>query len=97
MTILEDLGLEEGETVAGLIESSEEEILSRLEKVIGYLLDKDMEKLLNTLYRIDVNEQLVKEIFSREQPEFLAFTLSKAILDRQKEKIKFRNQFRNSS
>ena len=76
-------------------EFTEQELIENLSKIIGYLLDRDLEKLMNILYRIDVSEQKVKEIFAHEEPGNLSMAIAELIVERQKQKIYYRNKFRN--
>lgn len=57
------------------------------------LLDHDMAHLMNSLYRIDVNEVKVKLAFGLGTQEQIAAKIASLILDRIKEKIAFRKQF----
>mgnify|MGYP006143639593 CR=1 FL=1 len=59
-----------------------EEILSRLEKQVQYLLNDDFQTLLNALYRIDVNEERFREALELSKPNEVARNLGKLILDR---------------
>ena len=88
--IVTDFALEEGNELEKV--TSEQELLSALIKVVEYLLDHDFNRLLNILYRIDVDENKVKELFASEEP--VANGLAKAILERQKSKLKFRAKYR---
>lgn len=73
---------------------SEEVLLDQLNKLVSFLLDKDMEKLLQTLYRVDVNETLVKTILATSEPTRVSKDLSSAILERLKKKLYYRNKYR---
>ena len=59
-----------------------EQILSRLEKQVQYLLNDDFQTLLNALYRIDVNEQLFREALELSKPHEIARNVGQLILDR---------------
>lgn len=71
-----------------------EELKAELKKYINYLLNKDFERLLQGLYRIDVNERRVKEILNVESPETIAEKLTELILERQRQKAITRMQYR---
>jgi hypothetical protein len=88
-----DLSLESGHELDMAV--TEQELLSALIKIIAYLLDHDFNRLLNILYRIDVDENRVKELFASE--ESVAIGLSKAILERQIAKLQFRSSYRQES
>lgn len=88
-----DLGLEEEFDAFG-VEDAYERLFALLQKRIDELLDRDMERLMNALYRIDVPEKQVKEILHWAKPEEISAALTKAILDREKQKVITRRQYR---
>jgi hypothetical protein len=90
-----DLGLE-GEFDALGAEDAYERLFAFLQSRVNELLDRDMERLMNALYRIDVPEKQVKEILHLAQPEEISGALTKAILDREKQKVITRRQYRQS-
>jgi hypothetical protein len=57
------------------------------------LLDGDMAHLMNSLYRIDVDEQKVKAAFELVTQQQIAEAIAKLILDRIQEKVAFRKRF----
>ncbi|MES2558809.1 MAG: hypothetical protein V4590_03660 [Bacteroidota bacterium] len=78
------------------IESSPtyEELAEALTNVVMHLLLQDMEKLLNILYRIDVNEPKVKAAFAQNNPKLIAPTIAKLILERELQKAESRRKYR---
>ena len=75
-------------------EPSYENILEALTSAVMYLLLHDMEKLLNILYRIDVNEPKVKAAFAQTNPKLIAPTLAQLILDRELQKAESRRKYK---
>ncbi len=73
-----------------------EELLSWLTQKIIFLLLHDMEKLLHILYRIDVKELLVKDVFAQHDPKKIAPLLAELILNRELEKVHTRLKYRQS-
>src|SRR5689334_14051311 len=63
------------------------DIQIKLTCAIKYLLDKDMNKLMNILYRIDVPESKVAKILSESPVETMAQELAGLIIERQIQKI----------
>ena len=57
-------------------------ILKRLQPQVQYLLDNDMQFLLNALYRIDVDELKFREALELGEPGSIAKKISILILDR---------------
>jgi len=55
---------------------------------VKYLIDYDRDKLMNALYRIDINEDYVKMIFKSSKSEMIAIRIARLIIDRTIEKLK---------
>jgi hypothetical protein len=58
------------------------------------MLDKNYNLLINTLYRIDISERKLSELFSSKNKESIPEKLADLIIERQIEKIEFRRQYR---
>lgn len=89
-----DLGLEEDFDFSST-EDVDERLLAFLEMQISDLLDRDFARLLNALYRIDIPEQKVKEILANPAGNISA-TIAKAVIEREKQKVITRAQYRQS-
>ena len=63
-----------------------------LEKSITHLIDSDFERLLQVLYRIDIDELKVKKAFANS--DSVANSLAKLILAREIQKIETRKKYR---
>lgn len=91
--IRKDLGLEEQMEFM-----KEKNAFERLENFltqqVNYLLDHDLNKLLNALYRIDISENQVNELLNHSQPGDIARNMAKAIIEREKLKVITRQQYR---
>jgi hypothetical protein len=74
---------------------SREALIGWLSAHIVYMLQHEMEKLLQLLYRIDVNEKKVKEAFAQSNPAMIAPTIAVLILDRELQKAKSRLAHKN--
>jgi hypothetical protein len=73
----------------------------RLEEFRNYLIVKlkemyenNYELLLSTLYRIDVSENKLSELFGGQNSEDIPGRLADLIIERQLQKIRFRQQYR---
>lgn len=75
--------------------SGYDELKEWLTQQIISLLLNDMEKLLNILYRIDVNEKKVKEVFAQHNPKLIAPLLAELLLERELQKAATRIQYRD--
>lgn len=82
------------ETQIGTNDDSFEEKRMQLVKVINELIHNDFNKLLTILYRIDVDENKLKfALLESTMPA--AETISDLIIQRQLQKIKFRQMYRD--
>lgn len=88
--ITKDFGLDDTELADAL---SIESLESRLTKVVQYLLDKDFQRLINIMYRIDLPESTFKQVLASEEPDKIANSLAKHILDRQLQKVALRQKY----
>jgi len=89
-----DLGLEDIPDPTEL-----DDPMIRLEKLleirIKEMLDSDFEGLINAFYRIDLSEKKVKEILGFGRPATLAMQLARAVIEREKQKVITREQYRS--
>jgi hypothetical protein len=76
----------------------------RLEEFRKYLtdkmkdmLDKNYNLLINTLYRIDISEKKLAELFSAKNKESIPQKLADLIIERQIEKINYRRRYREGN
>lgn len=70
-----------------------ERLKNHVTQIVSYLLDKDMSRLLIVLYRIDVGEELVKNILATSHPDLLASNLAEAIISRERKKAEYRLKY----
>ena len=78
-----------------LSENTYESLEKRISSIVGHLLDRDMNRLLNSLYRIDVDELKFKKILTEESPENLSKKIAQEIIKRELQKVKTRERYRN--
>ncbi len=72
----------------------DEIVYSFIFKGIANLLARDVQLLFQLLYRIDVKESLVKEVFQQaEEPDEIADRLTALIIARIKQKIEIRRRY----
>jgi len=77
-----------------LEESTFDSLENKLTSIVSYLLDKDMNRLLNSLYRIDLNESVFKKILTEEPPENLSRRIAGEIIKRELQKVKTREKYK---
>jgi len=70
-----------------------EEIQRILTERIREMLDKNVEKLILILYRIDVNQKKTDGIFKSPFKDEIAENLAAAVIERQLEKIETRKKY----
>lgn len=74
-------------------EFSEEKALAILTKAISQLMDRNLERLLQVCYRIDLAENKLKQILHESEPDQVAADLAKALWERQKQKVEIRRRY----
>ena len=72
---------------------SEEKALSILSKAISQLMDRNLERLLQICYRVDLSENTLKQILHESAPDLVAADLAKALWERQKQKVEMRRRY----
>lgn len=73
-----------------------EEIERVVKQRVSELLQTDFNALVTLLYRIDVSEQKLKLLLETNQDTDAADIISRLIVERQIQKIKSRNEFKNN-
>ncbi len=72
-----------------------EEIHIILTETISELLDKNVERLVSILYRIDVGQKRTDEIFNNPSKDEIASLIADAVIERQLQKVKTRRKYSN--
>ena len=73
---------------------SNQDLESKLAIYINELIDKDFNKLVNLLYRIDISEQKLKSALQNEDKTISSGkTIARLIIERQLQKLEFRKKF----
>jgi len=67
-----------------------EEFRRYLTEKLKFLLDEKYETLVNILYRIDISEKKLSELFSGKNKNFIPGALADMIIERQLQKIRIR-------
>lgn len=70
-----------------------EELKTALRKVISYLLDKEFERLLQIMYRIDVPEEKFNHAF--QEKGNIAEKITDLVIERELQKVQTRIKYRN--
>ncbi|MBK8680859.1 MAG: hypothetical protein WAU21_00195 [Chitinophagales bacterium] len=76
---------------------TEEQALHALTQIIIFLIDTNFEKLLWILYRIDVDEAKLKRVLKENSPVDAPSIIAQMIIDREKQKEKYKSEFKNKS
>jgi hypothetical protein len=70
-----------------------EEMHRRLAIYINDLIERDFQKLISILYRLDVSEEKLKSLLLKNEGEDAGIIIAHLIIERQLQKIKSRQQF----
>lgn len=76
---------------------SGEELKQKLALHINHLINHDFEKLVSLLYRIDVNENKLRQLLEQEEGENAAGLIASLIIERQIQKIKSRQETKSKN
>ena len=72
-----------------------EELKKYLVEKIALMMEKNFDLLLSSLYRIDIDEDKVKELFSGKIKENIPDGLAALIIERQLQKLYYRNKYKS--
>ena len=78
--------------INSVVPNDHQAFLDLLTSAVQNLIDSDFERFLNALYRIDVDEQKVKEAFAQESN--VAKAIAELIIQRELQKITTRKKYR---
>lgn len=70
------------------------ELRQRLAERLEVLVERDFQQFVLLLYQVDVSEKKVKEILATESSPDVFTSIAQLIIDRQMEKIRSREMFR---
>jgi len=90
--VLEMTNKDVGLTLSSTDILTKDALLVELTKAIQYLIEKDFEKLMHILYRIDVSESKVKQVFGLEQD--VAGQIAQLIIEREQQKVITRAKYK---
>ena len=74
-----------------------EEIKKYLAEKIAVMMEKNFDLLLSSLYRIDIDENKVRELFSKGIRENIPQGLASLIIERQIQKLYYRNKYKSDN
>ena len=72
-----------------------DELREKLEKIVAYLLDNEFERLLNAMYRLDINEDKFKIALSGMGAKAISEEITDLIISREIQKLKTRIKYRS--
>ncbi len=91
--IIQDFNLD---TEQSLLEVGHlDELREKLEKIVAYLLDNEFERLLNAMYRLDINENKFKIALSGMGTKAISEEITDLIITREIQKLKTRIKYRS--
>lgn len=71
-----------------------EEFRKYLTEKLKFLLDNKFDTLVNILYKIDISEKKLSQLFSGKNRDSIPATLADFIIERQLQKIKLRKMYK---
>jgi hypothetical protein len=71
-----------------------EDFRKYLTEKLKFLLDEKFDTLVNILYRIDISEKKLSQLFSGKNRDSIPATLADMIIDRQLEKVRLRKLYK---
>lgn len=74
--------------------NSLEEFKKYLTEKLKFLLDEKFDTLVNILYRIDISEKKLSQLFSGDNRDSIPSVLADLIIDRQLQKIRLRKLYK---
>jgi hypothetical protein len=93
LQVVEMTNKDVGLSLSPAIITNHEDLLKELSRAIEYLIDKDFEKLMHILYRIDVSENKVKLAFGLESD--VAEKIALLIIEREEQKVITRAKYKS--
>lgn len=76
---------------------SPDELKEKLSAYINHLIQTDFQKLVNILYRVDINEPELKRLLKENPNKDAGQIIAGLITERQLQKIKTRQQYRGDA
>lgn len=73
------------------------EFKDQLIDYINHLLHHDFNKLIQLLYKVDVNEKKLKELLQKNKGTDAAIVIADLLIQRQEEKIKTKETFKSNN
>ena len=74
-------------------ETSEDQLLQKLSFFINDLIENNFQKLLTILYKVDVNENKLKQLLLKNEGEDAGVIIASLLIERQQQKIETRKKF----
>jgi hypothetical protein len=74
-----------------------EALKNYLKEKIAEMMEKNFDKLINSLYMIDIDEEKAGELFSSARRENIPEGLASLIIERQLQKVYYRNKYKNEN
>ncbi len=89
--IVRDFNLETDKELIDIVHL--DELQEKLEKIVAYLLDNDFERLLNAMYRLDIDEEKFKMAITGLNGNSISKEIAELIIKREIRKLKTRIKY----
>lgn len=70
-----------------------DELLEAITQQVAFMLTNKTEALMQALYRLDVREYKLRAVLDHESPEKWAASIARLIVDREKERLMWREKY----
>lgn len=97
LEITQTLVRDEWELEGGATFLSEEDLLDALANHVAFMIERRLETLLSTLYRMDVSEMKVSQVLHPTSTEPANIGIARLILDRQKARIFTKQHYKQNT
>lgn len=74
-----------------------EELKKYISDKIKILLDEKFDSLINFLYRIDIDDKKIEEVFSKKEKYNIPGSIANLIIERQLQKIHYRKMYKEGN
>ena len=92
--VQKDLGLENDLVFPGAVPPDMAWFRQKLQDVVAYLIENDFHRLLNAMYRLDIQEQRFHEAMQAPDRDLAASMIADLILEREMQKVQSRLHYR---
>lgn len=72
---------------------NEDDLLNKMVETVAWMLEKDLQRFWQILYRLDVDEEKVRKILFHPETENVALAIAQLILERERKRLETRKKY----